>query len=126
MGHFCKMKHAGEIVKAVVSDRGISVSKLARRLGRTRTYVYGLFDKPSINTAVLEQLRQVLNYPFAELLGNKGPVQEYGGGYLSEAEFSTLQESLAAARKEAEHWKMKHHELTEQFNLYLLTGKKPG
>lgn len=120
------MKHAGEIVKAVVSDRGISVSELARRLGRTRAFVYGLFENPSINTAVLEQLRQVLNYPFAELLGNKGPVQEYGGGYLSEAEFGTLQESLAAARNEAELWKMKYYELVEQFNAHLLKDKKPG
>jgi|GEM_PF-3252016 len=119
------MKHAGEVVKAVITDRGISVSELARRLGRTRAFIYGLFEKPSINTAVLEQLRQVLNYPFTELLGSRGPLHEYGGGYLSEAEFNSLQETVAAANNEVAYWKMKYYELVEQFNAHLLKDKKP-
>lgn len=117
------MKHAGEIVKSVVADRGISVSELARRLGRTRAFVYGLFENPSINTAVLEQLRQVLNYPFSELLGNKSTAGDYSSGFLSEAELNSLQERLAAARNEAEHWKMKYYEVVAQFNEHLLKHK---
>jgi len=117
------MKHAGEIVKSVVSDRGISVSDLARRLGRSRPFVYALFEKPSIDTAVLEQLRQVLNYPFSELLGER-QIREYDGGFLSESEFNSLQESLNTALNEAEHWRKKYYDLVEQFNEHLLRDKK--
>jgi transcriptional regulator with XRE-family HTH domain len=120
------VKHAGEIVKSVVRDRGISISELARRLGRTRPFIYALFEKDSINTAVLQQLRQVLNYPFTELLGRQDPIKDYGGGFLSEAEFDSLQESLTRAEAEAEHWRKKYYELVEQFNAHLLKDKKKG
>lgn len=113
------MKHAGELVKAVVTDRGISVALLARRLGKSRQHVYNLFEKTNIDLETLLVLRRELNYPFAELLGNDPNVRLYGTAYLSEAEYSDLSSKLAAALEEKELWKDKYTRLLEEMNRLL-------
>jgi transcriptional regulator with XRE-family HTH domain len=118
------MKHAGELVKAVVADRGISVALLARRLGRSRQFVYNLFEKPSLDLELLHLLRKELNYPFAELMGNDPKVRMYGTSYLSEAEYNNLSEQLEAAIREKELWKDKYTRLLEEMNR-LLQQRKP-
>jgi len=117
------MKHAGELVKAVVADRGISVALLARRLGRSRQFVYNLFEKANIDLETLYVLRRELNYPFAELLGNASQVRTYGSPYLSEAEHQDLAEKLEDALREKEMWKDKYTQLLEEMNR-LLRQKK--
>lgn len=117
------MKHAGELVKAVVTDRGISVALLARRLGRSRQYIYNLFEKSSIDLETLHVLRKELNYPFAELIGNDPNVRIYGSAYLSEAEYSDLSSKLQLALDEKEMWKDKYTQLLEEMNRLLRDRK---
>jgi transcriptional regulator with XRE-family HTH domain len=117
------MKHAGELVKEVVSNRGMSVALLARRLGRSRQFIYNLFEKASIDNQTLLQLRQELNYPFFELLGNEPGHRTYKGSYLSESEFTDLQEQLEQALREKELWKDKYTALLEQMNRILQERK---
>lgn len=118
------MKHAGELVKEVVADRGISVARLARRIGRSRQYVYNLFEKASIDIETLQLLRKELNYPFAELLGNDPNVRIYGSAYVSEAEYKDLSEKLEAALREKEFWKDKYTRALEDLNR-VLQERKP-
>lgn len=118
------MKHAGELVKEVIVDRGLPIAELARRLGRSRQFIYNLFEKASIDNQTLLLLRQELNYPFAELLGNDPGHRTYKGNYLSESEFTDLHEQLAQALREKELWKDKYTDLLEQMNRLLQERKR--
>lgn len=118
------MKHAGELVKQVVTDRGLSIALLARRLGRSRQFVYNLFEKASIDNQTLLQLRHELNYPFAELLGNEAGYRTYKGSFLSEAEYQELNEQLETALREKEMWKDKYTALLEEMNRLLQERKR--
>ncbi len=117
------MKHAGELVKEVITSRGTNLSLLARRLGRSRQFIYNLFEKERIDNQTLLQLRQELNYPFYELLGNDPGHRTYKGNYLSESEFIDLQEQLELALREKDLWKDKYTALLEQMNRILQERK---
>jgi len=58
--------YIGKIIKEVFEDSGLSVSELARRIQTTRQNVYGIFERRSIDTALLLRLGEALNYDFFE------------------------------------------------------------
>lgn len=119
------MKHAGEIVKQVVEKRGISISELAKRLGKSRQYIYNLFEKTTIDTATIFQLSAILDYPFDELLRKEAQYREYKtGALLSEAQFKGLQDLLESERHEKQYWRDKYTDLLEQMNRLLLEKGK--
>ncbi len=119
------MKHAGEIVKQVVEKRGISISALAKRMGKSRPYIYNLFEKTTIDTATIFQLSEILDYPFTELLNKEEYYREYKTGeWLSESQYKGMQEILEAERREKQFWKDKYTELLEQMNRLLLEKGK--
>lgn len=59
--------HIGNILRERLKAEGKSVVWLARELGCHRTNVYNLFDKYSLDTALLERLSVILDYNFFEL-----------------------------------------------------------
>ncbi|MFN3530738.1 MAG: helix-turn-helix domain-containing protein [Bacteroidia bacterium] len=118
------MKHAGELVRSVVRERGISVSELARRLSRSRQFIYNLYQRKSIDTAILHDLRAILNYPFTELLGQESGYKTYSGDYLSEKAYVDIQDELKTLRTEMQMWKDKYMELLEFTNQLLVARDK--
>ncbi|MCQ2222498.1 MAG: helix-turn-helix transcriptional regulator [Bacteroidaceae bacterium] len=56
--------HIGEIIRQKVKERGKSVVWLSRELSCSRTNVYKLYDKSSIDTDVLLRLSVILNCDF--------------------------------------------------------------
>ena len=37
--------HRGQLVKKAVSDSGFKISEIARKIGRSRRFIYVMFDK---------------------------------------------------------------------------------
>jgi hypothetical protein len=42
------MKHRGEIVEKAIRESGIPITTIAKRLGKTRQWLYLLFDNPIV------------------------------------------------------------------------------
>ena len=59
-----KGMHIGEKIHEVVKERKISVPSLAEALCCTRKNVYKMFQKESVNTALLMRVSEVLHYDF--------------------------------------------------------------
>lgn len=57
----------GKLIHEQVKRQGKSVTWLARRLNYSRTNLYKIFDKTSIDTDVLLRISQALNYDFFAL-----------------------------------------------------------
>ena len=58
------MIHIGQIIKQELVNQGRSVTWLARRLNFSRSNMYKIFDKSTLDTAILMQISQLLNVDF--------------------------------------------------------------
>lgn len=57
----------GKHIKLVLKKKGGTVVWFAERMGCSRTNVYKIFDKHSINTDELMKISMILNYDFFRL-----------------------------------------------------------
>ena len=62
------MVNIGQDIKEELQRQERTVSWLARKLNCTRTAVYRIFDKNSIDTALLTQISQILHHNFFQEL----------------------------------------------------------
>ena len=58
--------HIGQMIKAVFDDSGLSVAELARRIHTTRSNVYFIFERSSIDIKQLLDLCKALNHNFLD------------------------------------------------------------
>lgn len=58
------MVHIGEIIKRVLVRKGVSKSEFGRRISRSRENVYSIFKRPSLDTALLQEIGKALEYDF--------------------------------------------------------------
>lgn len=59
--------HIGNLIRQQMNEQGRTVVWLARRLSYSRTNVYKIFEKPSIDTDVLLRISSALKYDFFRL-----------------------------------------------------------
>lgn len=71
--------HIGREIQRVMEERGQTVVGLAREYGCSRIHMYRIFDKPSIDTAMLMRFSLLLRYDFFMLYQ-----QEYDTRLLTE------------------------------------------
>ncbi|RGN47614.1 MULTISPECIES: helix-turn-helix domain-containing protein [unclassified Bacteroides] len=65
------MKPIGQLIKARLMERGMTVSHLARLLSCERANLYRLFEKDSIDTRLLLRISRALDYDFFQLYSNE-------------------------------------------------------
>ena len=65
------MINIGENIKEELDRQERTISWLARKLNRTRTYVYRMIKKNSIDTSVLAQISQLLGRDFFQELSQE-------------------------------------------------------
>lgn len=111
------MIHRGEIVEKIVRERGYPISKIAKRMGKSRRHVYNLFESSSIPFDVIAEIGTIIGYDFAINFKELRPYEARG---LTEAgrveSFSTGQEELLYCKRELESVKNKYIRLLEQYN----------
>ncbi|MBE6251803.1 MAG: XRE family transcriptional regulator [Bacteroidales bacterium] len=56
--------HVGRIIRQKVAERKITVVWLAKQMSCTRTNIYKIFDRKSIDTDTLIRLSVILDYDF--------------------------------------------------------------
>ena len=56
--------HIGKKIKKVLDNSEITKVEFAKRLGITRTVAYNIFERKSINTALLARISLVLRHDF--------------------------------------------------------------
>ena len=68
IGH---MVNIGELIHEKVAERGLSVTWLAKRLNCSRTNVYKIFDRRTIDTGTLFRISVALGFDFFEILSHE-------------------------------------------------------
>jgi len=63
--------HIGNCIREKLREDGRSVSWFARQICCTRSNVYKIFNKSSIDTELLERIGKVLRYNFFEIIAEE-------------------------------------------------------
>lgn len=58
--------HIGHLIKAVFDESGMTVAEFARRIHTTRSNVYFIFNRPSIDMKQLLDICETLNHNFLD------------------------------------------------------------
>jgi len=61
---FVFMIHIGKIIKRVVKERSMSITEFGKRIGTHRRNVYDIFERESVDTALLQKISKILEHDF--------------------------------------------------------------
>ena len=62
--------HRGHILRKVICDKGIKISQLARSIGRSRRFIYIMFDKEDVPLHYMREIGTVINHDFFQETNN--------------------------------------------------------
>jgi predicted transcriptional regulator len=103
------MQHRGEIIKDAVYKSGFPITELAKRLGKSRRWVYLLFENPAISLDLIMQIGHIIHVDFTQAIKEFSPI-------------TTTQEPSSMYRIEehdVQYWKNKYLNLLEEYNALL-------
>jgi ABC-type dipeptide/oligopeptide/nickel transport system ATPase component len=96
------MEHRGEIIEKAIRNSGIPLTSIARKVGKSRQWVYLLFQNPNVSLNVVIQIGKIIYHDFSgEIKG------------LS-AETSHLNDPFGQKFNEEQSWKEKYFLLMEE------------
>jgi predicted transcriptional regulator len=108
------MQHRGEIIKEAVYKSGVPITELAKRLGKSRRWMYLMFENSNVSLDVVLQIGKLIHYDFSK------EIKEFN------TTANIVNESFVVYAKEAtdaEYWKDKYMKLLEEYNELLKNRK---
>lgn len=105
------MQHRGEIVKKAVHQSGYSITKLAIKLGKSRRWMYQMFDNSSVSLDLVLQIGEIIHYDFSD------EIREFKKSALIESRVT----NYISPENTVEFWKDKYLKLLEEYNALLLS-----
>jgi predicted transcriptional regulator len=108
--NICTMQHRGEIIKAAIYKSGISITEIAKRLGKSRRWMYLMFENNSVSLDLVLQIGYIIHHDFSEDIKEFNPPKKV----LHEPPTIYEKEEEAAA-----YWKDKYLKLLEEYNVLL-------
>lgn len=97
---FVFMVHIGQKIKKVVNEQRIPVKEFASKINKSRTVVYNIFERKTIDTGLLSDIGSALKYNFFL-------------HYVSEEEFSAVKDESPGYIKKDDEIKMLKAELQQ-------------
>ena len=110
------MLHRGEVIEKAIRESGYSITTVAQRLGKSRRWMYLLFDNPAVSIELILQIGKIIYHDFSlefpEVIQGKKIANEPQNTYGNNDEVA--------------FWKEKYFTLLEEYNTLLKQelGKK--
>ncbi len=110
--YLINMEHKGELIEKAVRESGFSITKLANKMGKSRRWIYQVFEKANVPMDYILEIGRIIHHDFSgdikELKAYKQSVtiQKWDD---PEGEFFTESEK-------AEYWKNKYLMMLEKYN----------
>ncbi|MCW3103430.1 MAG: hypothetical protein JWO09_1870 [Bacteroidetes bacterium] len=96
--------HIGKKIKEEFYRQGLSVSQFAKKINKSRNVIYDIFERQSIDTALLDKIGQILHFDFFSLYSEQKEYKKenIGPSHLKEhrAAYNSLLERFNASEKE--------------------------
>jgi len=97
------MLHRGEIIEKAIRESGYSITTVAQRLGKSRRWMYFLFDNPVVPLDLILQIGKIIFHDFS----NEIPEIIQGKFILSESDKGINQ-------YDATYWKDRYYQLVDE------------
>ena len=110
MPQLCSMVHRGELLRKAIDESGYPISQLAKRLGKSRKWMYLQFDNPSVQIDYMIEIGKLLHVDFSKDLNTY---------QLNETPDKVKEPGTTYAINETEYWKAKYIDLLERYNKLL-------
>lgn len=102
------MQHRGEIVKKAIYQSGISITLIAKKIGKSRRWMYQMFENNNVSLDLVLEIGQIIHYDFTdeirEINYTKVNLQDNQPTYVK------------LGNEEVEFWKNKYLLLLEEYN----------
>lgn len=101
------MQHRGEIIRKAVYSSGYTITEIAKCLGKSRKWMYLMFENSNVSLDILLEIGKIIHYDFTDEIKEFNPSQK------------VLEKSPLDSKKEdndAEYWKNKYLRLLEEYN----------
>jgi hypothetical protein len=106
--------HLGKLIKEEVYRQQISVSAFARKINRSRNVVYDIFERESIDTALLNKIVLVLHVDFFALFSQQ---KEYKRQLVQAPLLQDSTASTVSLRQHAEQLEQQNKALQKEIVL---------
>jgi len=103
------MTHRGEIVEQAVRKSGVPIATIAKRLGKSRRWMYLMFDNPDVPIEMIARIGKIIYYDFHDDLPALFP----------KGQTSSESPIIYTPSESAEYWKNKYLLLLEEHNALL-------
>lgn len=94
------MQHKGKIVEQAIRESGYSITKVVEKLGKSRRWIYHLFQNPNASIDFILEIGKIIHHDFySEIKELKPVIKEY--------------KTSEIINDSAEYWRTKYYELME-------------
>jgi len=112
------MQHKGEILEKAVRDSGMPLTKLTKKLNKSRRWIYNAFENPNVSIDYILEIGKIIHHDFSEDIAELKK-------YRTMAAFMQLEDVSPAKNDEnqnLDYWKNKYLKLLEKYNQLLERG----
>ena len=101
------MQHRGEIIKGAIYKSGVPITELAKRLGKSRRWMYLMFENSNVSLDLVIKIGKIIHYDFTD------EIKELG---LSTKLRHEMNSTFENEEPSSEYWKNKYLKLLEEYN----------
>ena len=118
--------HIGKKIKEVLAKNPMTVVDFAEKINKTRTVVYDIFKRDSVDSVLLSRISKVLNHNFFQYYSTDNLREEKDNAYQSKQDrYQELLKELQHTRKELQELK-KQNQLLAKLVSVLESKKRPS
>ncbi len=103
------MQHRGEIVERAIRKSGYPISQIARKLGKSRRWMYLMFDNSQVDLESIISIGRIIHHDFSD------EIKELA--VINPDSFSEPESKYNKQNKD--YWKNKYLKLLESYNALL-------
>lgn len=99
------MQHKGQILEKAVRESGIPLTKITKRINKSRRWIYNAFENPNLSIDYIIEIGEIIHYDFSDALIE-----------LKKFNSSSLKKAGLLNEEYPEYWKNKYLDLLEKYN----------
>lgn len=106
------MQHKGEIIERCIRESGYSITKLAKRMGKSRRWVYQIFESSNVSIDYILEIGKIIHHDFSEDIKELKNYSMRMTGHLMKEPLQKFESD----KEEAEFWKNKYLLVLEKYS----------
>jgi predicted transcriptional regulator len=113
------MQHKGEIIEKAVRKSGFSITALAKRMGKSRRWVYQIFESQVVPVDYIFSIGKIIHHDFTEDIVE---LKNYQVNVRKQIMDDT-QQPFGSDKDKVDYWKNKYLAVLEKYNDLLVSLK---